>query len=96
MDLRIAVVVRISSPTRDPVTAVTAFNRTEQPCKTYPTDRQTPLTEYFCHEQGGGRYIVRVRTEKRTWTQTVSVGADECHVTDPVTVAFWLDPTIAD
>jgi hypothetical protein len=96
MDLRVAVVVQISSPTGDPVTAVTAFNRTERPCRSYPRDRATPPTEYFCHEQGGGRYIVRVRTGKGTWTQTVSVGADECHVSDQVTVAFWLDPTIAD
>jgi hypothetical protein len=95
-ELRIAVVVRISSPTRAPVTAVMAFNETEQPCKAHPSTNQTDPAEYFCLEQGGGRYVVRVRRGTTTWTQVVSIDADECHVSGQQRVDFWLDPAVAD
>lgn len=95
-ELRIAVVVRVSSPTRGPVTAVTVFNQTELPCRASPRTNPTPPAEYLCFEQGGGRYVVHVRRGPTTWTQVVSIDADECHVTRRETVDFWLDPTVAD
>jgi hypothetical protein len=95
-ELRIAVHVRISSPTGLPATAVTAFNEAERTCKMSSSPDETVPAVYYCTEQGGGRYVVRVRSGSMTWTQVVSVDADECHVTGAETVAFWLDPTISD
>jgi hypothetical protein len=95
-ELRVAVNVRISSPTRVPVTAITAFNEIERPCKLLSPPDETSPTVYYCTEQGGGRYAIRVRSGPVTWTKVVSVDADECHVTGAETAVFWLDPAIAD
>jgi hypothetical protein len=96
LELRIAVHVRISSPTGVPVTAVTAFNEIERPCKLSSWPDEASPSYYYCTEQGGGRYAIRVRSGSMTWTKVVSVDADECHVTGAETAVFWLDPAIAD
>ncbi|MFZ5894407.1 MAG: hypothetical protein ACOY0T_25320 [Myxococcota bacterium] len=95
LELRSAVTVSISSPNGLPVSPVTVTNETEAECQLTQGAGSNALT-YSCYEQGGGLYTVRVTSGSTTWTKSVSVAADECHVTEQKTVSFVLDPALAD
>ncbi|HKP64701.1 MAG TPA: hypothetical protein VJV78_48525 [Polyangiales bacterium] len=53
-------------------------------------------TMFSCREQGAGTYTVQVTSGELTWTQTVELHADECHVTDTAKLTFELDPATTD
>ena len=95
-DLRTAVRVHISSPDGLPVSAVTVSNHGEQPCETFASADASSDLEYDCYEQGGGIYTVHVESGSMTWTKSVSIAADSCHVTEQKTLEFVLDPATAD
>lgn len=78
-DLRFAIVVELNNPDRLTVDEVTATLASEEQCFLESSARQNPV--YSCLEQGAGTYVVQVISGEQTWTQTVEVAADECHVT---------------
>jgi hypothetical protein len=95
LDLRTAVIVRVTT-NGQPIDAVTASRRgVEAPCMSLPVfDVPTAgaggspqLLIFSCSEQSPGRYGIRVRSGDRTFTQIVEVEPDEqqpeCHVMSP-------------
>jgi hypothetical protein len=102
-ELRSAVTVLVSSPAELAVDSVTATRAREAPCEGGPAgaagasgDSSTQSSEFYCYEQGGGVYTVRVSSGSLTWTQRTTVAADECHTTEHKTLTFSLDPATAD
>jgi hypothetical protein len=103
-ELRSALTVQISSPQGLEVDSVTATRRVELPCENSSVehagarDAAAGSNElvYTCWENGGGTYVVRVKSGQSTWTQKVHVNADFCHTTEHKTLSFVLDPETAD
>jgi hypothetical protein len=90
-ELRTAVVVKVSSDEGLDVDRVTAGRRVQNECHLLGVDT------YNCFEQGGGKYVVRVFSGSLTWTRTVSVDADRCHVDyPPEELAIELEAATAD
>lgn len=88
-ELRLAVLVTIINPDDLEIDSVTATRADEEPC--FLENRlHTVATEdagepegslYSCWEQGVGRYMVRVKSGDQTWTESVAVPGNKCHVT---------------
>jgi hypothetical protein len=99
-ELRTAVIVSVRSPQGLPTDDVTATRgKATTECTSWPLDTVDAGADsamYFCSEQGGGTYRVRVTSGDLTWTQSVDVEADVCHVRKAVEVEFVLDPEQAD
>lgn len=104
LDARLAVVVTVFDPndpfddTSTPVDSVTATRSNEQPCYLERASSDPAAIDagdvasalYGCWEQGAGTYLVRVRRGDRSWTQSVEVPADDCHVTELQRLTFEL------
>jgi hypothetical protein len=87
-----AIRVELSSPEGLVVDSVTIENEHEQPCEEATPD----ALAYDCHEQGGGEYIVRVHSGELTWTQTLEITHDGCHIPEGESVSFDLTAASAD
>ncbi|HET9933294.1 MAG TPA: hypothetical protein VFQ35_21465 [Polyangiaceae bacterium] len=96
LQLLTAVRVRIESLDGLPITDVRLTSPAQQNCFENSAGATDTSVEYDCYEQGGGIYTVRVTSGTMTWTQSVSVAADECHVTEQKTLQFVLDSASAD
>jgi len=99
--------VSVASPRGLPIDSVTATRRSESSCEgnSVPalSDAASATSEdggaiamYVCYEQGGGEYAVKVESGALSWTQSVQVAANACHVTESKTLSFVLDPATAD
>lgn len=99
-ELRTAVTVAVRSPEGLPTDDVTATHgKTTTDCTSWPLDTVDAGADsamYFCWEQGGGTYRVRVESGDLAWTKSVEVEADDCHVRKAAEVEFVLDPEHAD
>lgn len=99
LELRSPITVEVTSPEGRPIDAVTAERRHEAECDgSVLSERDGGPTQaaYWCYEQGGGTYVVRVKSGDLTWTQRTHVTANECHTTSSATLSFVLDPDTAD
>jgi hypothetical protein len=88
--------VRVLSLQGLPIDSVTARNITVDECRPFPFPDAGAETTLSCNEQGAGTYRVRVQSGELSWTQSVDLEADECHVTDRAELDFFLDPDTAD
>jgi len=99
-EVRGAIKVVFRSPEGLAVDSVTAENRFYAECEGGPAsdslDAGERMFEYWCYEQGGGTYVVRVTSGDMTWTQRTEISADACHTTSHETLTFVLDPRAAD
>jgi hypothetical protein len=89
-ELRLAVLVTVLNPNELEIDSVTAMQLDEEPCylenrrSSVAVDDAGMLDEgalYSCWEQGVGVYEVRVQSGKQSWTETVPVPGNTCHVT---------------
>lgn len=81
-DLRFAIVVELNNPERLAIDEVTATLASEEQCFLESSARDAPAhAVYSCLEQGAGTYVVQVTSGEHTWSESVEVSADECHVT---------------
>lgn len=99
-EARLAILVSLENPDDLPIDAVTASRTREESCFLERPARDAGAVDggeadaaalYSCWEQGAGTYVVRVRSAKRTWTQSVEVAANSCHVSTPQELTFELD-----
>jgi hypothetical protein len=102
-ELRIAVVVGVSSPHGLAIDAVTATNHHTRECEADAPARNdlgkidsSAAVQYQCGEDGGGTYAVSVGSGSLTWTQKVHVNADACHTTEMKMLTFVLEPRMAN
>jgi hypothetical protein len=102
-ELRTAVLVSVDDNDL-PIDSVTATNQDERTCGGTPTgmpvrpvdDAGDETRMYTCWEQGGGTYVVRVKSGELTWTQRTTVAANECHTSEVKSLHFVLDRQTAD
>lgn len=88
-EARLAILVEVSNPDDVAIDSVKATHAREQPCYLESAPLGSVLDDagasdaalYSCWEQGAGSYVVRVTSGKRSWTQSVDVPGDDCHVT---------------
>jgi hypothetical protein len=102
-ELRSAVVVHVSSPGGLAVDGVSAMREGgAHECESSlfydaGSNDAGAVQSYTCWEQGGGTYVVRVKSGASTWTKRVEIDTDGCfHVTEQKTLNFVLDPKTAD
>jgi hypothetical protein len=104
-EARAAVLVSVSSPHDLAIDSVTATRAHERSCDGLgaldagsrdAAGSSGDTAEYSCTEDGGGTYVVRVKSGRLTWTQKVDVKANECHTTEIKKLTFTLDPATAD
>ena len=97
LELRTAVTVTVTAPPSLRIDKVTARRAGVDECEAFGGDLDAGrYPTYHCHEQGGGTYVVTVHSGSLTWTDSVSVPADECHTTENKELHFVLDPETAD
>lgn len=96
-EARLAIRVHVFDPDGLMVDSVTALHATEEPCflerfaHASAADAGEPdAALYACFEQGEGDYLVRVTSGENTWTQSVLVPGDDCHVTEHQDLTFEL------
>lgn len=89
-ELRLAVLVTVLNPNELEIDSVTATQLGEEPCfletrrGSVAADDAGTLDEgalYSCWEQGVGVYEVHVQSGKQSWTKSVPVPGNTCHVT---------------
>ena len=95
-ELRTAVSVQIESPEGLPISAVTAENMDELACSSFTPTQDAGYVGYDCYEQGPGVYTVRVKSGTMTWSQSVSIAGNDCHVTEHKTLQFVQEASTAD
>jgi hypothetical protein len=77
-----------------PVDSVTSHNGGKETRDCQPGFRTR--TKFSCVEQGAGTYNVQVTSGDYTWTQSVELRSNGCHVIELVELHFELDPETAD
>lgn len=93
LELRTAVRVQVTSPEALRIDAVSVTNSFEAACVPSVTGQSG---QYDCYEQGIGQYTVRVKSGTMTWSKSVSIAGDECHVSELKTLEIVLQSTTAD
>ena len=99
---RLAIVVDVNAASDAEIDSVTATHESEQRCYLEQAARNSDADDagerdtsvaavYSCLAQGEGTYAVRVTSGKHTWTQSVEVAGDKCHVTELQKLTFELD-----
>jgi hypothetical protein len=96
---RLAILVTIDNPDQLEIDSVTAKRTLEQHCFLEARPRwrladdagESEGTLYSCWEQGTGTYQVRVKSGDRTWTETVDVPGDDCHIAKVQKITFELE-----
>ena len=95
---QLAIIAEVDAASNTKIDRVTAKHNREELCFLERTARDSAddagepdAAIYSCLAQGQGSYEVRVTSGKRTWTQTVDVSGDECHVAALKTLSFRLD-----
>jgi hypothetical protein len=97
-EARPAILVAVAHPDGLTVDSVKVMHGSEKHCYLASAPRGYDAGEadgpdaaqYLCLEQGQGTYVVRVTSGKRTWTQSVEITGDECHVTNVAKLTFEL------
>ena len=96
-EARTAVTVTVTAPTGLRIDKVTARRSVDVECFVFGANLDAGShPTYQCYEQGGGTYVVTVHSGSLTWTDSVSVRADECHTIERKELHFVLDPETAD
>lgn len=99
LESRLAVLVTVVNPDDMEIDAVTVERVGEHNCFletrprsfTVPDAGESEGTLYSCWEQGTGTYVVRVKSGEQTWTESVDVPGNECHVTKAQKLTIELD-----
>jgi hypothetical protein len=96
-ELRTAVQVTVTAEGGLTIDRVTAERGKEHDCEPWDDVAVNPAL-YSCHEQGGGKYTVRVYSGMLTWTRSVEVPEDDdgCHVTETKELEITASAATAD
>jgi hypothetical protein len=97
-EARLAVLVAVFVSDDRIIDSVTATNESEQQCFLESASRggdaqdagEPSVALYSCWEQAQGNYEVRVTSGEQTWTQSVDVPGDGCHVSERQKLKFEL------
>jgi hypothetical protein len=99
---RLAIVVEVNAASDMEIDSVTATHESEQRCYLERASRDSNADDagernsavaavYSCLAQGEGTYAVHVTSGQHTWTQSIEVFGDKCHVTELQKLTFELD-----
>jgi hypothetical protein len=99
LESRLAVLVTVVNPDDMEIDVVTVERVGEHNCFLESRPRgftrddagEPEGTLYSCWEQGVGTYVVRVKSGKQTWTESVDVPGDKCHVSKAQKLTIELD-----